>query len=116
VSKSNVHPDHYKVGGRDRQDDAAAARMARAKAAKPQSQQRPDRMTKKPWFRRPEATKPAPAAAAAAGQPASPARKKSRSVKAKPAARRQPARGRSAAARKVSGGARRSKKRGPTPK
>ena len=59
MSKSNVHPDHYKVDGRDRQDDAAAARMARAKAAKPLSQQRPDRMTKQPWFHRPEAAKPA---------------------------------------------------------
>jgi hypothetical protein len=58
VSKINVHPDHYKVGGRDRQDDAAAARLARAKAAKATSQKRPDRMAKKPWFPRTEA-KPA---------------------------------------------------------
>jgi hypothetical protein len=46
MSKNNVHPDHYKVAGRDRQDDAAAARQARAMAAKTSSQQRPDRMPK----------------------------------------------------------------------
>ncbi len=48
MSKNNVHPDHYKVGGRDRQDDAAAARFAQAVAGKAASQQRPDRMTKGP--------------------------------------------------------------------
>jgi len=30
MSKNNVHPDHYKTAGRDRQDDAAAARQARS--------------------------------------------------------------------------------------
>jgi hypothetical protein len=58
MSKNNVHPDHYKTAGRDRQDDAAAARQARAVAAKTSSQQRPDRMAKGPYFQRPE---PAPA-------------------------------------------------------
>jgi hypothetical protein len=74
MSKSNVHPDHYKVGGRDRQDDAAAARFVRANAAKSISQQRPDRMTKGPYFQRREA---APAARVPAGRPAKPAQKKS---------------------------------------
>jgi hypothetical protein len=92
MTKSNVHPDHYKVGGRDRQDDAAAPRLARAKAAKPTSQKRPDRMAKKPWFQRPEATPPA------AGRPPGKAAPKK------------------AAARKASGAARRPGKRRPTPK
>jgi hypothetical protein len=91
VSKINVHPDHYKVGGRDRQDDAAAARLARAKAAKATSQERPDRKAKKPWFQRAEAIKPA------VGPPAKAAPKKS-------------------GARKASGGARRPTKRRPTSK
>jgi hypothetical protein len=80
MSKNNVHPDHYKVAGRDRQDDAAAARQARSVAANVSSQQRPDRMTKGPYFQRPEPAKPAPP-----GRPAKPARKKtsSRSVAAK---------------------------------
>jgi hypothetical protein len=114
VSKSNVHPDHYKVGGRDRQDDAAAPRLARAKAAKATSQKRPDRMAKKPWFQRPDATGPA----APAARPGKPARKESRSPagKAKLAARKKTARTRTAATRKTSGGARRSTKRGATPK
>jgi hypothetical protein len=72
MSKNNVHPDHYKVDGRDRQDDAAAARFARAVAAKAASRERPDRMTKGPYFQRPE-----PAAPASAGRTAKPARKKS---------------------------------------
>ena len=84
MSKNNVHPDHYKVGGRDRQDDAAAARFVRAIAAKASSQQRPDRMTKGPYFQRAE---PAPPAAAKpAARPAKPAAKKkssSRAVSAK---------------------------------
>ena len=120
MSKSNVHPDHYKVGGRDRQDDAAAARMARSKAAKPLSRERPDRMTKKPWFQRPEAAKPAPAKpTAAARRPASAPPKKGRSPvgKAKPAARKKAVRGRAAAGtRKTSAAARRRTKRTATPK
>ena len=118
MSKSNVHPDHYKVGGRDRQDDAAAARLARAKAAKPLSQQRPDRMTKEPWFERPKATKPA-RPATAAGRPASRAPNKSRAAaaKAKPAARKKAARRRAAAApKKTSAPARRRTKRTPIPR
>jgi hypothetical protein len=83
VSKINVHPDHYKVGGRDRQDDAAAARLARAKAAKPTSQERPDRMAKKPWFQRPDSTKPA-----ASGPPSKAAPKKSGPRKASGGVRR----------------------------
>jgi hypothetical protein len=54
MSKNNVHPDHYKVAGRDRQDDAAAARFVRAIAAKTSSRERPDRMTKGPYFQHPE--------------------------------------------------------------
>ena len=69
MSKNNVHPDHYKVGGRDRQDDAASARFSRSIAAKAASQQRPDRMTKAPYFQRPES--------AAAGGPVKSAPKKS---------------------------------------
>lgn len=72
MSKKNVHPDHYKVGGRDRQDDAAAARFAQSIAAKAASQQQPDQMKKGPYFQRPEkavVTPPGPA-------PAEPARKK----------------------------------------
>jgi hypothetical protein len=57
MSKNNVHPAHYKVDGRDRQDDAAAPRQARAMAAKASSRERPDRMSKGPYFQRPE---PAP--------------------------------------------------------
>lgn len=52
--KSNVHPDHYKTGGRDRPDDAAAARLNRAIVAKMASREGPDRMTKKFYFERPE--------------------------------------------------------------
>jgi hypothetical protein len=92
VSKINVHPDHYKVGGRDRQDDAAAPRLARAKAAKATSQKRPDRMAKKPWFQRREATPPA-----AGRPPAKAAAKKS-------------------GAQKTSGAVRRATKRKPAPK
>ena len=88
--KSNVHPDHYKTGGRDRQDDAARARLNRAIAAKSTSQQRPDRMSKGFYFEHPEpAEEPAEA-------PAKPARKKSppragarkKPVPKKPAGRR----------------------------
>jgi hypothetical protein len=71
MSKNNVHPDHYKVAGRDRQDDAAAARFVRAIAAKTSSRERPDRMTKGPYFQRPE-----PASAA---RPAKPSRRKTSS-------------------------------------
>lgn len=80
MSKNNVHPDHYKVAGRDRQDDAAAARFARSVAAKTSSRERPDRMTKGPYFQQ-----PTPAPPASAGRPAKPARKKSpsRAVAAK---------------------------------
>lgn len=54
MSKINVHPDHYKTAGRDRQDDAAAARQARSIAAKASSRNRPDRMSKAPEFWRSE--------------------------------------------------------------
>jgi hypothetical protein len=74
MSKNNVHPDHYKVAGRDRQDDAAAARFVRSITAKTSSQQRPDRMTKGPYFQRPE-----PAPPASAGRPPDRAQKKSAS-------------------------------------
>jgi hypothetical protein len=49
---SNVNPDHYKTAGRDRQDDAARSRQARA--AKVFSQQRPDRLPKTPYRQRTE--------------------------------------------------------------
>jgi hypothetical protein len=88
MSKSNVHPDHYKVAGRDRQDDAAAARQARAVAAKPSSRERPDRMGKKPYFQRPE-PQPAPAGRAVAAAVAPKPKKRSRrTVTAKPGARK----------------------------
>jgi hypothetical protein len=74
MSKNNVHPDHYKVDGRDRQDDAAAARFARAVAAKAASRERPDRLTKGPYFQRPE-----PAAPASTGRPGERAQKESSS-------------------------------------
>jgi hypothetical protein len=74
MSKNNVHPDCYKTAGRDRQDDAAAARQARSVAAKASSRERPDRVTKGPYFRRPE-----PAPTASAGRPAERAQKESSS-------------------------------------
>ncbi len=101
MSKNNVHPDHYKVAGRDRPDDAARARLNRAIAAKATSQQRPDRMGKDFYFERPDpAREPdfeAPSAArpkakkvaaraAAAGKKASP--KTARSGKAVAAKRK----------------------------
>jgi len=58
--KSNVHPDYYKTAGRDRQDDAAAARQARA-MAKTSPRERPDRMEKAFYFARPAPALPAPA-------------------------------------------------------
>lgn len=58
--KSNVHPDYYKTAGRDRPDDAAAARLNRAIVAKMASRERPDRM-KKSYFERPEPPGPADA-------------------------------------------------------
>jgi hypothetical protein len=78
--KSNVHPDYYKTAGRDRQDDAAATRQARAIAAKPTSRERPDLMSKGPYFRSPE-----PAAGARQSPPKAPA---SRSRKRSPAKKR----------------------------
>lgn len=71
--KSNVHPDYYKTAGRDRPDDAASARFARAISAKAASQPRPDRMTKGLYFERPE-----PAGPASAGRPADPAQKETK--------------------------------------
>lgn len=59
--KSNVHPDHYKTDGRDRPDDAAAARLDRAIVAKMATRERPDRMTKGLYFERAEPTEPVPA-------------------------------------------------------
>lgn len=73
MTKKNVHPDHYKVGGRDRQDDAAAARFAQSIAAKVSSQRQPDQMRKGPYFPRPKPAAPASAAA----PPAKPTPKKS---------------------------------------
>jgi hypothetical protein len=74
MSKNNVHPDYYKTAGRDRQDDAAAARQARSVAAKASSRERPDRMTKGPYFQHPE-----PAPPASAGRPGDRAQKESSS-------------------------------------
>ena len=91
MSKSNVHPDHYKVAGRDRQDDAAAARQARAMAAKPSSRERPDRMSKGPYFQRPETAASAAtrrdAGRATSKASVTPGKKKS----SKPRTRRKPA-------------------------
>jgi hypothetical protein len=115
--KSNVHPDYYTGGGRDRPDDAARARLNRAIAAKATSQQWPDRMGKDFYFERPDPERdpgleaPAPprpkakkktaARSAAAGRKAPP---KARRGKKAPAAmrktRRSPAKkSRKAAAR-----------------
>jgi len=105
MSKNNVHPDHYKVGGRDRQDDAAAARFVRAIAAKTSSRERPDRMAKGPYFQRPELAKPAPP-----GQPAERAQKKAGTAK-KSGARKMSASSRSPAKRKTSQKASRTAKR-----
>jgi hypothetical protein len=74
MSKNNVHPDYYKTAGRDRQDDAAAARQARSVAAKASSRERPDRMTKGPYFQHRE-----PAPPASAGRPGERAQKESSS-------------------------------------
>ena len=67
TKKSNVHPDHYKTDGRDRPDDAAAARLNRAIVAKMASREGPDRMTKKFYFERPEP--PGPEAPEAPARP-----------------------------------------------
>ena len=79
--KSNAHPDYYKPAGRDRQDDAAAARQARATAAKPSSQQRPGRMSNGSYFQRPE-----PAPTASPKRRAGPAEKKPSTRPARPKA------------------------------
>ena len=79
MSKSNVHPNRYKTAGRDRQDDAAAARQARSIAAKPSSRERPDRMSKEPYFRSPEPhgeTRQSPPKAPGPKAPASRSRKR----------------------------------------
>jgi hypothetical protein len=44
--RNNVNPDYYKITGRDRPNDAAAARLALAAVAKRASRERPDRMSK----------------------------------------------------------------------
>lgn len=108
MSKNNVHPDHYKVGGRDRQDDAASARFTRSVAAKAASRERPDRMTKAPYFQRPEPAAPAPA-----GQPRKPAPKKSspRAGAAKKSAARKVPAPKRPAARKATGRTGRNAKR-----
>jgi hypothetical protein len=44
--RNNVNPDYYKIAGRDRPKDTAAARLALAAAAKRASRERSDRMPK----------------------------------------------------------------------
>jgi len=44
--RNNVNPDYYKITGRDRPKDTAAARLALAAAAKRASRERSDRMPK----------------------------------------------------------------------
>ena len=44
--RNNVNPDYYKIAGRDRPKDTAAARLTLAAAAKRASRERPDRMSK----------------------------------------------------------------------
>ena len=107
MSKNNVHPDHYKVGGRDRQDDAAAARFAQSIAAKAASEQRSDRMTKGPYFQRPE-----PPASAPAGRTRTPAPKKSaaRPGTAKKSVARKAPSARKTATRKTASSAKRASK------
>lgn len=53
--RNNVNPDYYKITGRDRPNETAAARLALAAAAKLASRGRPARMPK---------AKPGPAQAA----------------------------------------------------
>jgi hypothetical protein len=91
--KSNVHPDYYKTAGRDRQDDAAAARLVRAIAAKVSSRERPDRVSMGPYFQRleragPRGTNPQPASPRDRGDspPRPPGRKRATSS-APPASR-----------------------------
>lgn len=110
--KSNVHPDHYKTDGRDRPDDAAAARLNRAIVAKMASREGPDRMTKKFYFERPEP--PGPEAPEA---PARPAKKRPHAAKGsarKAAATRKAGGGKAARSRrqatKKSGSGRRAKR------
>ncbi|HEY3172456.1 MAG TPA: hypothetical protein VGK86_07770 [Thermoanaerobaculia bacterium] len=44
--RNNVNPDYYKIAGRDRPNETAAARLALAAAAKLASRERPARMPK----------------------------------------------------------------------
>lgn len=44
--RNNVNPDYYKIAGRDRPSENAAARLALAAAAKRAFRERPDRMPK----------------------------------------------------------------------
>jgi hypothetical protein len=78
--KSNVHPDYYKTAGRDRQDDAAAARQARSVAAKASSRERPDRMSKGPYFQRAETTPEGPSGERNAGAKKTPPTRPSRAM------------------------------------
>lgn len=96
--KSNVHPDHYKTDGRDRPDDAARARLARALAAKAAIEQGPDRMTKGLYFERPEPERPATAGAkpARAAKPTPTGAVSRRRSKGKTASPRRAATGRKA--------------------
>lgn len=88
MSKNNVHPDHYKTAGRDRPDDAARARLARAIAAKAATREGSDRMTKGLYFERPEPARPVPAhdAADRAPKKASPRARAARKAARKKAA------------------------------
>ena len=96
--KSNVHPDHYKTAGRDRPDDAAAARLNRAIVAKMATRERPDRMTKGLYFERPEPEPERPATAGAkpagAAKPSPTGAAPRRRSKAKTASPRRAATGR----------------------
>lgn len=96
TKKSNVHPDHYKTDGRDRPDDAAAARLNRAIVAKMASRELPDRTAKKLYFERAEPERPATAGAkeGRAAKPTPPGAAPRRRSKAKTASRRRAATGR----------------------
>ena len=99
--KSNVHPDYYTGGGRDRPDDAARARLNRAIAAKATSQQRPDRMGKDFYFERPDPAREPGFEAPAAARP-----KAKKKVAARAGAARKKAPPKTARAKKAAAGTR----------
>jgi hypothetical protein len=107
--KSNVHPDYYTSGGRDRPDDAARARLNRAIAAKATSQQRPDRMGKDFYFERPDPAREPGFEAPAAARPKAKKKAAARAGAARKKAPRKTARPKTARAKKAVAGARKTR-------